>query len=169
MSSAFTVGTRVLLKKCAFDGRHKLDDKVLRDPFVVTAVNETGDIYKIRPILGGPMKVVNRRLLVKDPRDETPIPTIPTKPAEPNNADRGLQVPSNSEIVDDLPSYIFRWNPRVVNDVDEENRLLNNLNEDIVDNHEEENNDNGTCRRSQRRNKGQHSNPCNLPRPALQR
>ena len=68
MSSPFPVGTKVLLKTCHFEGRHKLTDKYGRDALVVVWVNEEGDVYGVRPALGGPIQVVNRTMLVKDRR-----------------------------------------------------------------------------------------------------
>lgn len=63
------IGTQVLLKRCAFDGRHKLSDKFYRDPFTIVSVNQEQDVYSIRPLFGGPVQIVNRRLLIKDPRE----------------------------------------------------------------------------------------------------
>ena len=74
LSLPFEVGTRVLLQKCAFEGRHKLDDKYYREAYVVTKVNQDGDVYTIRPLLGGPSRTVNRRLLVEDPREASSHP-----------------------------------------------------------------------------------------------
>ncbi|XP_041482019.1 uncharacterized protein LOC121429155 [Lytechinus variegatus] len=105
MSSPLNIGARVLLKKCAFEGRHKLEDKVLRDPFIVTAVNEMGDVYKIRPMFGGPTKVVNRRLLIPDPREEIAIPTPQDKP-EDRVKSQPLPTSENT-----TPYFTFLWEP----------------------------------------------------------
>ena len=56
-------GTQVLLKKCAFRGRHKLANAYESTPYVVVGVNDHGDVYHIRPLLGGEQKSVHRRLL----------------------------------------------------------------------------------------------------------
>ncbi|XP_071506229.1 uncharacterized protein [Diadema antillarum] len=72
ISKSLTVGSRVLLKQCAFDGRHKLEDKFHRSPFIVMDVNAHQDVYAIRPLLGGPTKWVNRKLLIEDPREGLP-------------------------------------------------------------------------------------------------
>lgn len=49
-----------------------LVDKYSRDPYVVLNVNNDGDVYTTRPLLGGATQTVNRRLLVLDPRGEEP-------------------------------------------------------------------------------------------------
>ena len=59
----------MLLRREQFHGRHKLADKYSDTPFVVTGVNPEEDVYEIRPSGGGGAKWVNRRRLVKDPRD----------------------------------------------------------------------------------------------------
>lgn len=69
MSNKIEVGNQVLLKKCAFTDRHKLEDLFHRDPFIVVGVSAEGDVYKIRPVLGGPEQNVNRKLLIQDPRE----------------------------------------------------------------------------------------------------
>lgn len=52
------VGSQVLLRKCAFKGRHKIQDRYEREPYVVVWTNEQGDVYKIRPVNGGGEKTV---------------------------------------------------------------------------------------------------------------
>ena len=90
MSTPISIGTRVLLRKCAFDGRHKLVDKFEREPYIVTSVNKAGDVYRIRPLFGGPTKTVNRRLLIPDPRtDGQPLVTGPEPESTPRSHDRG--------------------------------------------------------------------------------
>ena len=66
--SVVKMGDRVLLRRDAFTGRHKLKDKFDETPYVVVAQNKEGDVYQIRPVLGGSTKWVNRRRLTLDPR-----------------------------------------------------------------------------------------------------
>ena len=175
MSSPLSIGTRVLLKKCAFEGRHKLADKVLRDPFIVTAVNETGDVYKIRPMLGGPTRVVNRRLLIIDPREEVLVLNPQAKAREHVSS----QQKSLATTDGNNPYFAFLWEPSDLSRPtpgEEKQAILNeedNLNEDTTvtgdESHERANpqqenaNYEFECRRSRRINKGQHRNPHNLP------
>ena len=65
------VGSRVLKRKLAFSGRHKLQDKYEHNLDVVTWVNEYEDVYKIRPMTGGPEVTINRKYLRKDPMTES--------------------------------------------------------------------------------------------------
>ena len=64
------VGSKVLVKKCAFTGRHKLSDAFHEEQHVVVDCNPEGDLFGIRPVLGGPKKWLNRKLLLLDPREE---------------------------------------------------------------------------------------------------
>ena len=184
MSPDLNIGARVLLKKCTFDGRHKLDDKVLRDPFIITGVNDARDIYKIRPVLGGPTRVVNRRMLVRDPRHQPSIlqPPSSSMMTECNDDIRPKQADSTrteDKDNDDSPPYIFLWEHRDDNVLTEEHAPDNvetNSEGCSVEQEDSEHNtsegerndDREQCRRSERRNKGQHSNPFNLPRSVLQ-
>ena len=61
------MGSYVYLKKCAFTRRHKLENVYLDEIYVVIWVNPTKDVYQIRPINGGPARVVNRRLIREVP------------------------------------------------------------------------------------------------------
>jgi hypothetical protein len=70
-SKPIEIGSHVLLRKCAFKGRHKLADKFERDPYVVVWINEHSDVFRIRPLKGGPERVVNRKLLRLDPFAES--------------------------------------------------------------------------------------------------
>ena len=142
MSESLPVGSRVLLKRCAFDGRHKLEDRFHRSSFIVTDVNAHGDVYAIRPLLGGPIKWVNRRLLINDPRDE--LLQIENDGSFPGQDERSSEafVEGESDILDpDEDSWYWiahsRRNPQAL-----------------------------SVRRSDRTSKGLHSNPYHLPRPA---
>ena len=156
MSTPISIGTRVLLRKCAFDGRHKLVDKFEREPYIVTSVNKAGDVYRIRPLFGGPTKTVNRRLLIPDPRtDGQPLVTGPEPESTPRSHDRGqinkekdpAHQPLDDE--DDAASFVFVWNPPDLPD--------GNAHDDSIQ-----------CCRSSRPNKGSHSNPARLPRSVLE-
>lgn len=177
------------MKKCSFEGRHKLDDKILRDPFIITAVKDSGDVYRIRPMLGGPTRVVNRRMLVTDPRDQLPT-TTGTKKLDGNARSKTIYVSDTADKHDKLPPYIFLWEPKDHNHItaEHDSNRIDNPNEhciipgpssdghrlesehpeiqDITPRREREDN-RGPCRRSERRNKGQHKNPFNLPRSVL--
>ena len=64
------MGSRVLLKKCAFTVRHKLVNRYGDQCYVVVSANDDLNLYEVRPALGGPAKWLNRKLLVLDPRGE---------------------------------------------------------------------------------------------------
>ena len=57
------IGSLVYLKRCAFTQRHKLQNKYFDEMYVVVWHNLEKDVYHIRPVKGGPLKVVNRKLL----------------------------------------------------------------------------------------------------------
>lgn len=62
-------GDLVLLQRCHWTGRHKLEDKYEEDPYTVMSIpHGMGDVVKIsKP--GYPAKVVNRWYLIRDVRD----------------------------------------------------------------------------------------------------
>ena len=62
------VGERVLLKKCAFTGRHKLSNTYAEPSHMVVNSKPEQNLYQVRPALGGPSKWVNRKMMVLDPR-----------------------------------------------------------------------------------------------------
>ena len=62
------VGSRVLLKQCAFTSRHKLSDHYGPVTYVVVRSRSDQNLYEVRPDNGGPAKWVNRKLLIQDPR-----------------------------------------------------------------------------------------------------
>ena len=66
LAKPLDIGDIVLLKRCAFRGRHKLED----NQFIITSINQQNDVYTIRPLLGGKEKKVNRELLILDPRGQ---------------------------------------------------------------------------------------------------
>ena len=70
-ASPLPVGSRVLLKRCAFTGRHKLSDKYGDHQYIIIERNRDGDLYAIRSSFGGTKRWVNRKMLIIDPRGET--------------------------------------------------------------------------------------------------
>ena len=67
--NTLVVRSRVLSKKCAFTGRHKLSDMYGEQPHVVVKCNDGNDLYAVRPTLGGRERWLNRKLLIADPRE----------------------------------------------------------------------------------------------------
>ena len=68
------VGSRVLVKKCAFTGRHKLSDAFQEEQYIVVKSNDENDLLAVRPIYGGHEKWLNRRMVILDPRGELEVP-----------------------------------------------------------------------------------------------
>ncbi|XP_071964111.1 uncharacterized protein [Antedon mediterranea] len=181
------VGNRVLLKRNAFTGRHKLSDKFQEVTPVIIDMNEEQDIYEVRPAMGGISKWVNRRQLHLDPRgQESDVleDHLPIFVSDENS--------EGSEEEDDEDDALLQsvFTPSVENkEIDNmiisvENKEIDNMiisveNEEIdnmitsVENKEIENQvkniedmDKG-LRRSSRLNKGKHGNPCHLPTSAV--
>lgn len=73
------VGDRVLLRREAFTGRHKLVDKFDEVSYIVDRSNETVGTFRIRPAMGGTPKWVNRQRLILDPRriEDLEVPPFP--------------------------------------------------------------------------------------------
>ena len=70
------IGSRVLLRRCAHEGRHKLVDSCHDESFIVVAHDESGTVHSIRPAHGGNVRTVNRKLLLLDPRQHDPLPDL---------------------------------------------------------------------------------------------
>ena len=68
LAGPIKVGERVLLKQCAFTGRHKLSNTYAEPSHVVVSSKPEQNLYQVRPALGGPSKWVNRKMMVLDPR-----------------------------------------------------------------------------------------------------
>ena len=68
LAGPMKVGERVLLKQCAFTGRHKLSNIYAEPSHVVVSSRPEQNLYQVRPALGGPAKWVNRKMMVIDPR-----------------------------------------------------------------------------------------------------
>ncbi|PIK40533.1 putative transposon Ty3-I Gag-Pol polyprotein [Apostichopus japonicus] len=159
LSPHILVGSTVLLKKCAHEGRHKLEDKYNREPFIVVGVNEGLDVYSIRPLLGGAVRTVNRRLLILDPRQ--PFPYLPGEDSQdiPEDvvAEEGDLEPDDwgDDDVDEdmdrhtlIPYWMFH-EPRREETTPQADPPCQSI------------------RRSARTTKGQHSNPTHLPRSSI--
>ena len=69
-ASPLPIGSRVLVKRCAFTKRHKLSNHFREEQHIVVKRNSAKDLYAVRPALGGPERWLNRKLLVLDPRGE---------------------------------------------------------------------------------------------------
>lgn len=134
--SPISIGSHVLLKKCAFTGRHKLDNYFEADPYKVVNVNVHKDVYTIQPCAGGPEKVVNRKYLHVYPQeccpDQNQIANSSGNP--PDSGDRDSS--------QDEEEFVLQFRPG-------QNR------QDLPV---------STLRRSRRPNIGVHSNPFHLPR-----
>ena len=102
-------GTQVLLKKCAFSGRHKIQDVYESDRYVVVWHNEEEDVYAIRPVKGGNEKVVNRRLLRVDPVVQNHVEELSSKERGENSGvrvdeEKVGESPCNTDSSDDSES-----------------------------------------------------------------
>ena len=76
LAGPIPVGHRVLLKQCAFTGRHKLNNHYGDTSYVVVRSKTDRNLFEIRPAHGGPSKWVNRKVLIVDPRLGEPAATI---------------------------------------------------------------------------------------------
>ena len=128
------MGSRVLLKNCAFTGRHKLVNRYGDQCYVVVTANDDLNLYEVRPALGGPAMWLNRKLLVLDPRGEPKrlavgldvLPRIHDNDPDENSDDEAYM--SSELTTESSPiSTVAKW------------------------------------RRSDRANKGRHSNHAHLP------
>ena len=136
-----SVGSQVLKRKLAFRGRHKLQDKYEHDPYVVTWVNEHGDVYKIRPMTGGPEVTINRKYLRIDPTTESESES--DQPSDESDDDLHWAVTS------------------------EPTGNLAGVDSEEVGEPPRGSDDPLPMRQSLRANKGTHSNPHHLPRLVL--
>nr|XP_054768630.1 uncharacterized protein LOC129276251 [Lytechinus pictus] len=153
MSDPLKVGTRVLLQKCAFTGRHKLADKFDNNPYVITKVNMSDDVYEIRPLLGGRMMKVNRKLPVKDPRDDGMPCGFEDSSLQHEKCKYPITVQAKDAGNEEELPFIFVWDSTHPGD------------QSVV-----QSPDVHACdgpRRSSRINKGIHSNLNHLPRSVL--
>lgn len=134
------IGKRVLLQKCAFSARHKLEDRYNSESHVEVWLNP-GDVYGIRPVMGGPTQKVNRKLLIEDPRQDT-LPVLEEEPDDyPTDADNDNDVEEHPDAVPLIPHWLFG--------------------------HDRPPDGPAAIRRSSRATKGKHSNPSHLPRSVI--
>ena len=97
-------GERVLLKRNAFTGRHKLADKFFDASYIIVNKNEEGDIYEVKPFMGGVSRWVNRRQLIIDPRGREQEVLRDVLPNPIHDAGRGLDPlldPGDEEIFEE--------------------------------------------------------------------
>ena len=104
------IGSRVLLKHCAFTERHKLSDQYDPQQFVVIKRNKNGDLYAIRPSRGGKERWVNRKMLILDPRGETvdydyeePSFGLPLVPESSSDSEESDESPDWDWVIQPLP------------------------------------------------------------------
>ena len=168
LAKPLEIGDIVLLKRCAFRGRHKLEDHFLDDQFIITSINQQNDVYTIRPLLGGKEKKVNRELLILDPRNQyfKPLPEFLLE-KQFETVDRDFSdAKSDSSSDDEWEFQIYpdpqgiMEQPQVIAD-DPENEF------ERVHTPPGSPGPVATPRRSQRETKGQHSNVHKLPRSTL--
>ena len=141
------VGHRVLLKQCAFTGRHKLSNTYGDTSYVVVNSKTDRHIYEIRPAHGGPSKWVNQKLLIDDPLPRAPAATVELdilhrvddNDPDENSDDEAYK--SSELIAEASPSSTVAANWPTV----------------------------AKWRRSHLANKGRHSNPAHLPGEAAER
>eukprot|EP00057_Strongylocentrotus_purpuratus_P010055 XP_011664529.1 PREDICTED: transposon Ty3-I Gag-Pol polyprotein [Strongylocentrotus purpuratus] len=151
-SSPLEVGQQVLLKRMAFTTRHKLKDKFYRDPYVIVDVNREGDVYSIRPIHGGKVKTVNRKLLIPDPRSSNAVVEPPIQIWQSNDEDRSQSSDSGTDesSSEEEGHDIFQFYPLSLNEQEAACQVQTQ-----------------NTRRSNRLTKGVHGNPYHLPRSTL--
>ena len=158
------VGDHVFLQKTGFHHRHKLENHFIQDPFIVVDRKLEQGVYQIRPVMGGATKWVNRKMLIVDPRgnsEELSSPEVfPDFHLDPDNSD-----PSSDEESD--PCFNFLYDPVMDagDPLDQVDPMLEGLLDFSGDDEDDE--DPNYVRRSDRVNKGQHTNPYNEPRSVL--
>ena len=147
-SKPIKISSHVLLRKQAFKGRHKLADVFERDPYVVVWINEHNDVYRIRPLKGGPERVVNRKLLRLDPFAESETE---------NESDEGSDEDSDWEAL--------RTEPLADQPLGQDLQGVSNV--EVGEHPILGGSTSGHLRSSQRTTKGKHSNPYRLPSSAM--
>ncbi len=148
------IGAQVLLKRCSFKGRHKLENHFETEPYVVVNVNSHRDVFTIRPIKGGHERVVNRKYLRICPVTEIQNQQLNQQMME--RVDPNLDVELNSEFSycsDDKQEFVLR--------------LQGDQIQDSLSQQSDTDRPVGDLRRSRRPNLGKHSNPFHLPRSIL--
>ena len=105
-------GSRVLIKHCAFKGRHKLQDHFAKKQYIVVKCNAQQDLYEVRPVLGGPRKWLNRKMLIIDPRRELtnigePLQDMLCTGDLQSDVDESSSEDSDEELVVAIPKGLF--------------------------------------------------------------
>ena len=96
------IGDRVLVKRCAFEGPHKLSDKWSEDLYtVVEKPHSDMPVYRVRPESGGRLRTLHRNLLlpVQTIRETLPTVVAPVPEAESRQPETSADVP-------ELPSEV---------------------------------------------------------------
>jgi transposase InsO family protein len=153
------VGSRVLLQQCAFDSRHKLADNYFHEPFVIVSHKEESNVYSIRPVSGGPVRTINRKLLILDPRQSEPNLKLP---------DFGQEMDETSSDSDDQVSLCSNESINNVKSDSEPEEITYRFafRHEAIDEPEEPVSDVPLVRRSNRANRGIHRNINHLPKSA---
>ena len=141
------LGSQVLMRRCAFGGRHKLQNKYEQDPYIVVWVNQYGDVCRIRPVKGGQEKTVNRKYLLLDPVAE------PESDSERSDEDSICDV-----VVSDAGGSAEQ-----PTDISSKGVGSENVGEPSIVNGSK----NPVPRRSERVTRGLHRNPYRLPKSAI--
>ena len=63
-ASKLEQGDRVLIKRVYFDGKHKLVDRWIPEPYVIRKVHGESPVYTVQPEMGGTTKTLHRNLLL---------------------------------------------------------------------------------------------------------
>ena len=155
------IGSRVLLQKTGFKDRHKLEDHYNSDPYVVLRRNDSGELYEIRPALGGQSRWVNAKMIIPDPRgisdicDDSDFDSIPLIEL-PESSDSEASDSESDEF--DMP---YLYSTQTVDPPVEIEPIIEPIDEQPIPVPRP------SPRRSSRSTKGQHSNPYAQPKSVL--
>ena len=150
------VGSQVYIRNRPL-GRNKIQDHWKPEVHIVT--DQWGDVYTVKPAQGSrASKNVNRRdlkLVVSDNADLIP-----------ENVDVNFVPESESEDENDIVLQVDN-EVEAVGETDAESEVSDDADQDSVVSDSDSDSEAVPLRRSDRRNKGYHSNPFHLPRSAL--
>ena len=155
------IGSRVLLQKTGFKDRHKLEDHYNSDPYVVLRRNDSGELYEIRPALGGQSRWVNAKMIIPDPRgisdvcDDSDFDSVPLIEL-PESSDSEASDSESDEF--DMP---YLYSTQTVDPPVEIEPIIEPIDEQPIPVPR------SSPRRSSRSTKGQHSNPYAQPKSVL--
>ena len=181
LTEQLPVGARVLLKRCHFTERHKLQNKFYETPYEIMEEKSKNSVYVIRPVDGGSTKTVNRNLLVLDKENNQLTAEDDADSADPEHDDQ-----DGSESGDDAdempmpptPRFVCGGVPPVVpgNIAQEEKGQITAV--PHLSSEEPESRTSqptggqaeiAETRKSRRKTKGKHSNPHHLPVSVLKK